>query len=282
MMSKRMLIGMLFAGLLIFNVAPRFASADITGNVYAFGATWLDQSYQIDNTIIQQETHQGNLQITVNNITPGDDYEYTYIGFNHRSNGAPPYYHEQNGTVDFQANQVYFALDTEDDDEDGLAESVDLTMYPSFNYHLPGHFFFVNPTWSTHSTDWNPSVDDAESAPGVQQLTESSGDGSFQLRIVIDYEYSHPNYGDLNGTHTITFSASYDSDGVLSTWSLEETTSAQNENHTVAQANREAYSRGTVVGAVSDMISIADIGLVTVVGVVGIIVGVLIGKKYWG
>jgi hypothetical protein len=280
MVFRRNFLVFVAAGLLLLALAPRSVSADITGNVYNFGATWYDQTYQVDNAIIQQETHQGSLQITVNNITPSDAYEYTYTGFNHHDYGSAPYYDEQNDSIDFQENKVYFSFESEDTDGNDLAESIELHIHPDFNNHHPGHFFFVNPVWSTQTTDWNSGVTEVENADAIQQFTESAGEGSFSFLIVVGIEYEHLEYGNLTGTVTITFNAAYDADGVLSSWSLQNVNSAQNENHTVILTVSETYARGSTVGAVipSDMSVVLGVAGVTTVA--GIIVGALIGKRY--
>ncbi len=279
MTSRRTLIIIVALGLLLLGATPRSVSADITGNIYDFSATWYDLRYQVDNAIVLEETQQGSFSINVYNITPGDLYEYAFTGMNYHPYGFSPYYDEYNGTVDFQENKVYFALDTTDADENGLAESFDLNMYPYFSEHHPGSMFFVNPVWSTHTSDWNTAISDAEALLGVTSVTDSIGEGSFSFDIAMGIEYDHSVYDYMNGTLSISFNADYDTDGVLSSWSLRQITTSSNENHTISQTVSQSFTRG-----VGPIISGPEISttlvLVGVAGVGGLILGVVIGRKY--
>ena len=279
MTTRRTLVLLVAVGLLLLGATPRYVSADITGNVYDFTAVWFDQSYQVDNAVVLEETQQGSFSINVYNITPGDLYEYAFTGMNYHPYGSSPYYDEYNGTVDFQDNKVYFALDTADDDENGLAEAVDLDMYPYFTEHHPGYLFFVNPVWSTHTTDWNTAVSDAESELGVTSITDNIGDGSFSFEIAIGIEFDHAVYGYMNGTLSITFNTNYDTDGVLSTWSLQQVTSSSNENHTVVQTQKQSFNRGAGAIIAGPEIS-TTLVFVGVAGIGGLILGVVLGRKY--
>lgn len=269
---------MVAVGLLLLGATPRSVSADITGNVYSFSAVWFDQSYQVDNAIILDETVQGDFSISIYNITPTDSYEYTFTGLNYHPYGFSPYYDEHNGSVAFQDNKVFFDLDTIDADEDDLAENYDLDMFPYFSEHHPGSMFFVNPVWSTHNTDWTTAVDDAENQLGVTGVTESANEGSFSFQIAIGIEYNHTDYDYMNGTLAISFNAAYDTDGVLSTWSLQHVTSSSNENHTIVHTINQSFARGA--GAGTDSTLSTTLALVGVAGVGGLIVGIVIGKKY--
>ncbi|MHA2179728.1 MAG: hypothetical protein ACXAAK_15410, partial [Candidatus Thorarchaeota archaeon] len=266
----------------LLGATPRFVSADITGNVYDFSAVWFEQVYQVDSAIVLDETVAGNFQIKVNNITPSDSYEYTYTGLNYHPFGFAPYYDEHNGTIAFQDSKVYFDLDTTDADANNLTEDYDLDMYPYFSTFSPGSMFFVNPVWSTHNTDWNTAVDDAEILPSVTSITESTGEGSFSFQIVMGIEQDHPDYNNMTGTATITFNAVYDTDGVLSTWSLQQLRSSSNENHTIVHTLRQSFARGAGAAALGDPSPAITLALVGGASVAGIIVGVVIGKKYWG
>jgi len=278
MISRRTLIVMVAVGLLLLGATPRSVSADITGNVYSFSAVYFDQSYQVDNAIVVDETVQGDFRISIYNITPSDSYEYTFTGLNYHPYGFSPYYDEHNGSVAFQDNKVYFDLDTTDDDEDDLAEDYDLDMFPYFSEHHPGSMFFVNPVWSTHNTDWTTAVDDAETQLGVTGVTESASEGSFSFQIALGIEYNHTDYNYMNGTLTISFNAAYDTDGVLSTWSLQHVTSSSNENHTIVHTINQSFARGAGAGVDSTLGT--TLVLVGVAGVGGLIVGIVIGKKY--
>ena len=282
MKPRRIFIAVAALGLLLFVAFPHPASADITGNTYNFSAVWSYQKYQVDSSVVTEQTQKGDFQIAVTNITPGDAYEYTYSGMNYHPNGASPYYDQDNDTVAFQNNKVYFDLTTHDLDDNGLAESYNLVMFPSFAEHHPGNMFFVNPVWSTHTTDWNDAVNSANGQPAVTALTESASGGSFTFDITIGIEYDHSVYNHMNGTAEFKFSASYDSDGVLSTWSLQQIISTQNENHTVLNTIAQSYSRGAGAGIPEDTSLSTTLMIVGLTGLGGLIVGVIIGKKYWG
>lgn len=277
-----MLVVALALGLLLLGAIPRSVSADITGNMYDFSAVWYYQQYKVDNAIVLEETQQGSFRISVYNITPGDLYEYAFTGMNYHPFGFSPYYDEHNGTVDFQDNKVYFDLDTTDADEDELAEVYDLDLFPFFTEHHPGYMFFVNPVWTTHNTDWNTAVDDAESQSGVTSIVESNEDGVFSFEILIGIEYDHSVYDYMNGTLTLSFNAEYDTDGVLSSWSLRQVTSSSNENHTIVQTLSQTFARGAGAGSLLDPSLSASLLLVGMSGVGGLIIGLVIGKKYWG
>ncbi|MFW9920296.1 MAG: hypothetical protein ACFFED_11895 [Candidatus Thorarchaeota archaeon] len=279
MTSRRTLIVVVAIGLLLLGATPRSVSAEITGNIYDFSAVWFNQIYQVDNAIVLDEIQQGSFRINVYNITPSDLYEYAFTGMNYHPYGFSPYYDEYNGTVDFQENKVYFDLDTTDVDEDDLAENYDLDMYPYFTEHHPGSMFFVNPVWSTHNTDWNTAVDDAEALPGVTSITESNSDGSFSFDIMIGIEYNHSDYNYMTGTQSLTFNTNYDTDGVLSSWSLRQVTTSSNENHSIILTVSQSFTRGGGIIAGDPSMS-TTIVLVGVAGIGGLILGIVVGKKY--
>ena len=277
MPSKRTLIVIVAAGLLLLGVTPQSVSAAITANVYDFSAVWFDQNYQVDNANVLDEAILGNFQIRITNLTPSDSYEYTYTGLNWNY-WSLPYYDEYNGSIAFQDNKVHFDLETTDDDEDNLVEDYDLDISPYFSEHHPGSMFFVNPVWSTHDTDWTGSVNDAETQLGITDITESTGAGDFSLRVTMGIEDNETDYDYMSGTLTITFNAAYDADGVLSTWSLRSVTSLSNENHTTTNTVSQSFSRGA--GAPLDPSVGTTLVLVGVAGVGCLVVGVVIGKKY--
>ena len=279
MISRRTLIITVAVGLLLLGAAPRSVSADITGSTYTFSAVWFNQIYQVDNAIVLDETAQGSFLIEVYNITSSDSYEYTFTGMNYHPYGFSLYYDEHNGSVAFQDNKVHFDLETTDDDEDDLVEDYDLDMYPYFSEHHPGSMFFVNPVWSTHTTDWTTAVGEAETQLGVTSVTEDANEGSFSCNIAMGIEFNHSVYNYMSGTTTISFSAVYDTDGVLSSWSLQYVTFASNENHTTTQTVSQSFSRGAGIGS-SDPALGTTLAVIGAVGIGGLIVGVIIGKKY--
>ena len=216
MTSRRTLFVIVAVGLLLLGAAPRSVSADITGNTYNFRAVWYSQQYRIDNIIVLDEVEQGDFRIHVNNLTPSDAYEYTYTGLNWNPWIYSPYYDEREGSVAFQDNKVYFELNTLDVDEDNLTEDYTMDLDPYFSEYHPGTLFFVNPVWSTHSTDWSSAVEYAEAQRGVTLVTNSAAEGRFSFRINVGIEYNHSIYNYMSGVATLSFDAVYDKDGVLS------------------------------------------------------------------
>ena len=281
MTARSTLIVVVAVGLLLLGAIPSSVSADITGNTYNFHAVWLEQTYQVDNAIVLDEIVQGDFSVYVDNITPSDSYEYTFTGMNYHPYGFSPYYDEQDDSVAFQDNKVYLDLSTTDVDADNLTEIYNLNMYPYFSEHHPGSMFFVNPVWSTHNTDWNTAVDDAENQLGVTSVTESAGEGSFSFQIIVGIEYNHTDYNYMSGTLTVTFSTTFDTDGVLSTWSLQRLLSSSNENHTVVHTQNQRFTRGAGIGELDSTLS-TTLALVGLAGVGGLIAGAIIGKKYLG
>ncbi len=279
MTPRRTLILIAAIGLLLLAATPRSASADITGNTYDFTGIWFDQKYQVDNQIVVDETQSGSFSIYVSNITAADYYEYTYTGFNYHPYGSAPYYDEYNGSVAFQGNRVYFNIDTTDANDNGLADGFDLDMYPYFSEHHPGNMFFVNPVWSTHTTGWNEAVADAEAQDVIIEFTNSIGDGSFSFRAVMGVETEHPDYGDMNGTLTISFVSSFDTDGVLSSWSLQQVTSITNDEHSVMQTISQSFARGPGAPIVPDQSLTTTVIMVGGVGIAALVVGILLGRR---
>lgn len=272
------------ATLLLFVVVSVPVQADVIGSTYSFSATWFEHSYQVDNTIVQQELYQGTFQIYVYNITPADAYEYTFTGMNSNFDDDTPYYDQMNQTTGFDDNTVSFDLQTEDDDANGRAEVTGINIHPFYHHSNPGGIIFVDPVWVTHNSEWNTAVADAESEDAFQSITESADDGSFSFQIVVDIEIDHPDYGILNGTATFSFSASYDTDGVLNNWGLTQIRSLQNDNHTITDTQYERYARGTGSGPgfVGSSDLAADIAIAGLSLVGGLVIGVVIAKRYWG
>jgi hypothetical protein len=282
MVSRRKVLVPLLAGLMLFMLIPQNASAAITGNTYYFAISWLDQTSQIDGGPVFVSSVDGQFAITVLNVTEigGDDaYVYNYNGFTWLFS---PITIDHNDTVQFQDNKVYFDLHTTDSDSNNRSESTSLSLYPGISTSHPGRNIFVNPVWSTHDADWNTAVNEAEAESTVASIASSISEGSFSFTIVVDIESEDADYGNLTGTETYTFSASYDTDGILSSWSLSARALISNENHTIDSTATQRITRtsGTGGGLSSDMTT--QIAIMGGVAVVGIIVGVVIGKKYWG
>jgi hypothetical protein len=263
------------------------ANASIVGNVYYFEATWVDQTFQENGGPVYQSKSEGVFKITVFNITEigGDDvYEYNYNGFDWIGISA---HVDENETVEFQDNKVYFNLATTDGDADNRSESADVNLYPtrSFSYH--GRYAFVNPVWSTHETDWGSAASDVEADPTVSSFTHNMGDGSFSFRIVVEVEDTVHVNGvpqDANGTQTFVFSAVYDSDGIMSSWSLTNQVSLQNENYTSDQTVTTRFARTGGLGG--PIVFDSTLGTILVaagaVGIIALVAGLAIGKRRWG
>ena len=241
MRSRRILLAPFLVIALLFAFTPQPVSADITGNHYFFAATWESYERTIDNELIYQESITGTFEITVYNLTPSDEYEYNYNGFNYAY--GYPYDDDFNESVDFLDNRVHFYLEVYDSDDNNVSNGYSLYHYPYFTYHNPGNMFFVNPTWETHNADWNDAVENATGYSSVTSLTSGAGDGTFSFNIIMNIETIDFVHGNMTGTTALDFAASYDDDGVLSTWELVRTTSILNENHTINNIDLESYSR---------------------------------------
>ncbi|MDF1537294.1 MAG: hypothetical protein P1Q69_00090 [Candidatus Thorarchaeota archaeon] len=282
MPTKRKIIVPVLVFAILLAIVPFPVNAAVVGNTYTFSATWNDYEYSVDNQVIRQSTESGTFSILVYNVTPSRYYEYTFDGMNYHPH-VGPFVDQQNDSVHFEDYTVAFDLDTTDDDEDDVAEAYNIDVYPAYSEHTPGHMFFVNPTWTTHASDWNEGVTDANANPTVSNpITSSRSDdvGSFSFSIVVNVEQDNEHYGNLTGTCTIAFSASYDDDGVLSTWELTQTIAMQNEDHVTNEITAERYTRGAGIALNNDIVSTAVLG--SGILVVGVVIGVLIAKRYWG
>jgi len=269
------------AALLSFLPVSTVAAGDITGNTYFFSATWSEQSYIVDDDPLHKSSLTGDFQLTVQNITASDAYEYRYLGANYHSRAYDPYFENRTDSVYFQDNKVSFDLSSVDEDADNTSESFSFEMTPHFEHHHPGHMFFVNPVWSTHNTEWNSAVQQAENNPTVSEVSDSIGDGTFSLQIVVNTESSHELYGAMNGTATIVFDASYDDNGVLSEWQVSQTREGQNENHTLRMTFTQQFARSSGGDVVLDSGVTTLLGVGGAAAVGGLIIGALAMKKYY-
>ncbi|UCH04269.1 MAG: hypothetical protein JSW05_11960 [Candidatus Thorarchaeota archaeon] len=274
-------------GLLMFAFVTLPANASIVGNVYYFGATWVDQTFQENGGPIYQSKSEGAFKITVFNVTEvgGDDvYEYNYNGFDWIGIAM---HVDHNDTVEFQDNKVYFDLSTTDGDADNRSESADVEVYPAWSFTHHGRHAFVNPVWSTHETDWGSAATSVESNPTVSYFTHNMGDGSFSFQIVVEVEDTVDVDGtpqDVNGTHTFIFSGAYDSDGIMSSWSLSAQLNLQNENYTSDQTVTTRVARTSGLGG--PIVFDSALGTILVAagaaGIVALVAGLAIGKRRWG
>lgn len=267
-------------GLLLLAAAPQVVRADIVGNTYYFSANWSDVTYQEDGGAIYQSSVDGEFKITVLNVTEvgGDDaYEYNYQGFNVF---LSPFVVNHNDTSEFMENKVYFDLTTTDIDANNRSEATGITIHPSTSLGHPGRECFVSPVWSTHNLDWNSAVNDAEANLMVREITDSIGDGAFSFRIVVDTEGTDPDLGEMNGTLTFSFAASYDSDGILLNWENSRRSYMFNENHTMDHNIIQRFTRTTGVGPGGlDFGAGVPVIFVGVIALGTLVLGVVIGKR---
>lgn len=270
------------AVLLLFLPTAVVAAEDITGNTYFFSATWSKQSYVADDGPVHKSSLTGDFQITVLNITADDAYEYRYLGANYYYRAYDPYFENRTERIYFQDNKVSFDLSTTDEDGDNKSESFDFEPRPHFEHNHPGHMFFVNPVWSTHNSEWDTSFQEAEEDPTVSEVSGTIGDGSFSLQIVIGTESSHELYGNMTGTASITFDASYDDNGVLLEWQVSHTIASENENHTLATTFTQQFERSSETGVPvlsSDVTTLLGVGGAG--AVIGLVVGAFAMKRYY-
>ncbi len=273
-----MTVIMLFSGIVITPVR-----ASIVGNTYTFAANWLTETVQQDNGVVYSSSVDGQFAITIINTTEigGDDaYLYNYRGF--MLFGGAKTYTDANDTVTFINQKVYFVVTTTDSDHDNRSESVSLQMFPQTSLVHPGREFFVNPIWSTHTSDWNTAVDNLEDNPLIDDIIESAGEGTFQLQFKVEIESIDPNLGEMNGTATFKFLISFDDDGILMSFERTITVSMHNENHTLEHSMLTKITRAS--GIASPGFGI-DIGMPLVyigaASIVGLVIGLGIGKKYF-
>ena len=113
---RKFLIPIMVVALLLA-FSPQSVRADVAGNTYNFTAAWEDTTLIVDDVLVYQNSFTGTFQIEVYNLTSGDDYEYNFAGFNYYEHYSAPYIDDQNDSVDFLENRVYFDLETTDDDD---------------------------------------------------------------------------------------------------------------------------------------------------------------------
>jgi len=282
MKSERMLLLALTIGILLLAMSPRVTHAAIIGNTYYFTGTWIESSFQEDNSPVFTSTASGQFKIEVLDVTAGDSIEYNYQGF---AFGSIPI--NENYTVAFQDNKVYFDLSTFNPDNDSLAESTYITIYPTTSFRHPGRHLFVNPVWMTHDTDWNAAVVDANNDSTVSSIVESANEGVFTFTIIVNVNGTievGDDFQKANGTYTYTFAASYDSDGIALNWAFSQAMNLHNENSTQIYTVGTSFTRTSGVGPGTVIDPFMGIPLIYVAASVPVvlIIGLLIGKKMWG
>ncbi|MEE9540665.1 MAG: hypothetical protein V3V85_04130, partial [Candidatus Thorarchaeota archaeon] len=184
-------------------------------------------------------------------------------------------------------NKVYFDLDTFNPDNDSLAESTDIDIYPAMSSGNPGRHLLVNPVWMTHDVDWNAAVADVNSDSTVSSIVESANEGAFTFTIIVNVNGTIEVGGDFqkaNGTYTYTFAASYDSDGIALNWALSQAMNLHNENSTQSYVVGTSFTRTSGVGPGIGIDPFMGVPLIYVAASVPIVlvIGLLIGKKMWG
>ncbi len=280
MNSERMLLLALTMGILLLAMSPRVTHAAIIGNTYYFTGTWTESNFQVDDSPVFTSTSNGQFKIEILNVTAGDLIEYNYQGF---AFGPSPI--NENYTTPFQDNKVYFDLYTFNPDNDSLAESTYITIYPTTSSGNPARHLFVNPVWMTHDVDWDAAVVDANNDTTVSSVVESASEGAFSFTIIVNVNGTIEVGGDYqkaNGTYT--FAASYDSDGIALTWAKSQAMALSNENSTQSYTVGTSFTRTSGVGpgiGIDPFMGIPLIYAAASVPVV-LIICLLIGKKMWG
>jgi hypothetical protein len=275
-----MLLASLSLGLLMIVSSIGIVNGAVEGKSYYFTTSQI-QSYEENGYVLVNTRSDAWFKIDALNITR-DILYYNFEGY-HWSEGTEVEY--QSEAIHFQDNMVYFDLHTYDPDNDSYSTPPSITVYPTDVHYAPGRYVFVNPTWSTHETDWDASVDNVESMPSVQSSTFSApGDGTFSFTIIVNVETIWEiadNPENATGTTRYDFSASYDDDGVLNSLSLSSTTSLSNEDFTSRSITTWQVLRASGPGAGTG--AALDMGLVAL-GVaipVSLLVGLVIGKLKW-
>ena len=254
-------------------------NAAVVGNTYSFTITAINQYTRDSNGPVSNSDFTAYFQIHVFNVTPSDRYEYTFKGY-HQSEHFPA---DVNDSVDFQNNKVYFVIMNTDANSNNRSEIASIRIYPYWP-NDPGRDIFVNPTWTTHETDWNSAISDAEDNPSVASISNSAIDGSFSFSIVVNMEggaFVGPDYQSLNGTQTFNYASSYDEDGILLSWSYSYTLQMQNENYTSTSYYSNTIVRGTspIGGAGSDVGGYLLVGGASFI--VALVLGAYLGKKFF-
>lgn len=282
-MNRRVILSLCLSLALIVISTPLPSRAAISGNTYNFVTHWLEQSYHENDGPTVNSDVSGEFSIHVWNITRlgGDDlivYRYQGWEFN-----LQPYYVDVNSSVAFQNNKVFWELSVTDFDNDSFAEDFNVLIYPYRIRHQPGTYLFVNPIWSTHDTDWNQAVADTQEESAVDQstFTYSKSDGHFEFSFAINIEDT-PN--ERNGTATYSFSADYDSDGILENLRFELRILLSATDDVLSYSNVFSVSRTNVIGVGPGLNLDAGVPVMYLAAIVpgSIILGLLIGKKVFG
>ncbi|MHA1962046.1 MAG: hypothetical protein ACW99U_17715 [Candidatus Thorarchaeota archaeon] len=278
MRSSRMWLFAVTMVALFVSMSAVSVDAAVVDSTYSFTVTFTTQSTRDAAGPRSESSSVGQFQVWVYNVTPSDRYEYNYYGYSMFSSFPV----DRNDSVDFQDNKVSFDLFISDSDDDDRAESASIRFYP-YAPGNPGRDVFVNPTWNTHETDWNEAVADAEDDLTVASVVESAGSGQFSLDLVVNIEstvFVGTSLQSANGTMTFDYDSSYDEDGVLSSQTLTTRTHLQNENYTSDYTTTLSIVRGAVGGLPPDPALGTTLIMAGGAGVAGLVIGVIIGRKF--
>ncbi|MGY5852973.1 MAG: hypothetical protein RTU92_05350 [Candidatus Thorarchaeota archaeon] len=281
MRRKRIWLPLLALSLLLLFSQSQTVQASVEGKTYYF-ATSSSDTYEENGVSLYKIQHDAWFKVDALNVTR-DLLYYDFEGY-HYSEGAEVEY--QSESVYFQDNLVHFVLGTYDPDNDSQSYPPSLTIYPTDAHHQPGRYVFVNPTWDSHETDWQQSIDDVEEQSSVSQSTFSApGDGTFSFSIAVDIEdikFIDDTAENATGVRRFDFSATYDADGVLNTLLLTTTTMLNNENFTSRFISTWSVSRTSgpsLGGGIALDTTLVAVGIAIPVS---LLIGALIGRKVWG
>ncbi|MHA1772346.1 MAG: hypothetical protein ACTSYL_06115 [Candidatus Thorarchaeota archaeon] len=267
----------------ILLLAPITAHAAVPGKTYSFSVHWLEQVYQENNGPIVNSDVTGEFQIHVFNITSTGGNDLIYYNYKGWNFALIPQYADHNDSVAFQDNKVYWVLSTLDSNGDNRSESTSLVIFPVPHFGHPGQFIFVNPIWSTHDTNWNQAINDTKFNPTVDQstFTYSASDGAYSFSFTVNIEDVTE---ELNGTITFSLTASYDSDGVLSQYQFVQHRLLHRANFSSDYTIINKITRVASVGVSSPLNLDATVPVMALAAIIpaSIIVGLLIGKKFFG
>ncbi len=267
-------------GILLLVSSAQTVQADVEGKSYYFTTNQSD-SYEENGILLYSSDIDAWFKIDALNIST-DILYYDYEGY-HWSEGSEVEFSSE--AIYFQDQHVEFDLSTFDFDNDSISSYAYISIDPTDAAHVPGRYVFVNPTWSTHDSDWQASIDAVEDDPTVESSTfNAPGDGTFSFSIVVNVEtiwYIDDNPENSTGTTTFDFSATYDDDGVLNTYILTTTRSLSNENFTSRIISSWNVIRTSGPGASGDTTLSTTLIAVGVAVPVSLLIGALIGRKVW-
>ena len=267
-------------GLLLLLSSTQITPAAVEGKSYYFTTSWTD-SYEENEILLYTNTLDAWFRIDALNIST-DILYYDYEGY-HISEGSEVEFSSE--AIYFQDQHVEFDLGTFDPDNDSYSLYAYISVDPTDVGYAPGRFVFVNPTWSTHESDWQASIDLVEDNPTVESSTfNAPGDGTFSFSIAVNVEsiwYIDDNPENATGITRFDFSATYDDDGVLNTYSLSTTRTLSNENFTSRLTSSRTVLRTSGPGASGDITLSTTLIAVGIAVPISILIGALLAKKFW-